>query len=86
MVRQSFGVELPLFTVFQLPTIAALSGAVSRRVAEQRAAAMLSASEILARVDDLSDEEVDTLLATLSSPRKALGIQGTQPQTTTKRP
>jgi amino acid adenylation domain-containing protein len=70
VVKQLFAVELPLFTVFQMPTIAALSTAVSRALSERRAAAILSASEILSRVDDLPDDEIDALLATLSSTKE----------------
>jgi amino acid adenylation domain-containing protein len=66
VVKQSFGVELPLFTVFQMPTVALLSAAVSRALSDRRAAAILSADDILTRVDELTEEEVDALLATLS--------------------
>ena len=66
-VREVLGVELPLRTVFQLPKVADLATVVARRAHEVRGSSSLDAQEVLDRLDDLSADEIDTLLDSLSA-------------------
>jgi acyl carrier protein len=65
-VREVLGVELPLRTVFQLPKVADLATVVARRAHEVRGSSSLDAQEVLDRLDDLSADEINTLLDSLS--------------------
>jgi amino acid adenylation domain-containing protein len=60
-VRQEFGVELPLSTLFTGPSLAELAEAVGRSVL---AAEGDEAESLLAELDGLSDDEIRALLAT----------------------
>ena len=60
-IRDAFGIELPLPTIFREPTIAALGQAVDRALVEQLAGDA-SADEFLNRLDELTDEEAERLL------------------------
>jgi hypothetical protein len=66
-----FGVELPVREIFESPTICALAEKIdsARREAPQRGvpagiqpAARTNAAELLARLDELTDEQVATML------------------------
>jgi amino acid adenylation domain-containing protein len=65
--RKELGVELPLFSVFQHPTIAGLAEIIARRMREDKGRQIPDAEELLSRIDELSQEEVDRLLELLSS-------------------
>jgi acyl carrier protein len=60
-LREEFGVEVPLRVLFQKPTIADLALAVAQARVEQSAAFEVDA--LLDSLEDLSDEEVEALLA-----------------------
>ena len=70
-VRKEFGIELPLFAVFQTPTIAGLAEGITRRVSELRGASVVDADDILQRIDDLPQEEVDLLLKEMLTEKEA---------------
>ena len=60
-LREEFGVEVPLRALFESPTIAGLALAVAQARVEQTAPAAVDA--LLDSLEDLSDEEVEALLA-----------------------
>jgi hypothetical protein len=64
-VRQELGVEVPLYTVFQNPTVADQAVVVGRKIREEKATRILEAREALARIQELPQHEVDSLLSAL---------------------
>jgi acyl-CoA synthetase (AMP-forming)/AMP-acid ligase II/acyl carrier protein len=60
-IRDAFGIELPLPTIFREPTIAALGQAVDRALVEQLAGDATT-DDLLKRLDELTDEEAERLL------------------------
>jgi acyl-CoA synthetase (AMP-forming)/AMP-acid ligase II/acyl carrier protein len=60
-IRDAFGIELQLPTIFREPTIAALGQAVDRALVEQLAGDATT-DELLKRLDELTDEEAERLL------------------------
>ena len=65
-LQESLGVEVSLADTLDTPTVAALAGVVSRRLAERAASA--GAQELLSEVEGLSDAEAARLLASEWSP------------------
>jgi acyl-CoA synthetase (AMP-forming)/AMP-acid ligase II/acyl carrier protein len=68
-IRDAFGIELPLPTIFREPTIAALGQAVDRALVEQLAGDATT-DDLLKRLDELTDEEAERLLMEDSSVSK----------------
>jgi hypothetical protein len=74
-VRSVLEVELPVRVLFEGPTVAEMAEAVARGEgagagpveAIQRADRGEDANDLLARIDDLSEEEMEALLAQLSA-------------------
>jgi acyl carrier protein len=69
-VRQAFGVELPVGVLFRAPTVAGLAQEIDRARESARSAPGLgsiapaaSEEQLLAGLDQMSDEQVSTLLA-----------------------
>jgi acyl carrier protein len=60
-IRDAFGIELPLPTIFREPTISALAQVIDRALVEQLASDA-AASELLSRLEGLTDEEAERLL------------------------
>jgi acyl-CoA synthetase (AMP-forming)/AMP-acid ligase II/acyl carrier protein len=65
-IRDAFGLELPLPTIFREPTISALAQVIDRALVEQLARDA-TASELLARLEGLTDEEAERLLMEASN-------------------
>ena len=64
-VREALGAEVGMVAIFEHPTVAALAGVLSEPAARPITIDTVAASPhlLMARVDDLSDEELDALLA-----------------------
>jgi amino acid adenylation domain-containing protein len=62
-LRESFRVEVPLREIFERPTAAELAETIARLKAEQKEA---EKSELLSKLDALSDEEVEAMLGDFS--------------------
>jgi acyl carrier protein len=60
-VRETFGVELPLRTIFERPSVGELAGEVDRLSAEQTEN-LADVADLLDQLLELSDEEVEALL------------------------
>ena len=78
-VRKAFGVEIPLRTIFEEPTVAGLSLEIdnakqlalrSVRPSPPKTIGLSSREELMARLQQLSDEEVDALLVSLPGQRQ----------------
>jgi amino acid adenylation domain-containing protein len=78
-VRKVFGVEIPLRTIFEEPTVAGLSleidnakqqGLRGVRPSPPKTIGLSSREELIARLNQLSEEEVDALLTNLPSQRQ----------------
>jgi acyl carrier protein len=59
-IRQTFRVDLPLRTIFEVPTVSALAAAIANQPLNGNAAA---AERLLRDLDEMSDEEAERLLA-----------------------
>ncbi len=62
-VRDEFGVEIPLREVFDAPTVAQLAGEITRRLGADDDSSSIEA--IMAELEGLSADEIETLLADL---------------------
>jgi amino acid adenylation domain-containing protein/FkbM family methyltransferase len=60
-VRDAFGVELPIHQLFETPTIAGLAGPIGRLRQEREPPQRMA--ELLARLEEMSDDEAARLLA-----------------------
>ncbi|MBW3571292.1 MAG: amino acid adenylation domain-containing protein, partial [Gemmatimonadetes bacterium] len=69
-IREAFGVDVPLRAVFERPTVAGMAAVVQAGAAAAPESIDIlgrgTAQRLVDRVDELSEEEMDRLLATLS--------------------
>jgi acyl carrier protein len=59
-IRHAVGIDLPLRTIFEAPTVTALAAAITNQPPNRSAAA---AERLLGDLDEISDEEAERLLA-----------------------
>src|SRR6185503_14881258 len=77
-IRESFQIELPLRSIFEMPTVSLLAAAIAQREArvEDHITAQIdqiSAEVLLDKLDELSDDEVNELLGAFMSEEEVVG-------------
>jgi acyl carrier protein len=80
-IRESFQIELPLRSIFEMPTVSLLAAAIAQREARPEINGdhirsqidQISAEVLLDRLDELSDDEVNELLGTFMSEEQVVG-------------
>jgi len=77
-MRESFQIELPLRSIFEMPTVSLLGAAIAQREArvEDHITSQIdqiSAEVLLDKLDELSDDEVNELLGTFMSEEEVVG-------------
>jgi acyl carrier protein len=77
-IRESFQIELPLRSIFEMPTVSLLAAAIAQREArvEDHITSQIdqiSAEVLLDKLDELSDDEVNELLGAFMSEEEVVG-------------